>query len=86
MCLLTDLRISNLTIHPLSFSEPEVFQSRRVPVIFFMFIRLDGFPLNFVLGTSVEICSENPDVVKMGQKYQALHMNTQELFIVACDI
>jgi len=33
---------------------------------------LDGFPLNFVLGTSVKICPENPDVVKIGQKYQAL--------------
>jgi len=28
---------------------------------------VDGFPLNFVLGTSMEICLENPYLVKIEQ-------------------
>jgi hypothetical protein len=40
MCLLTDLRVSNITRNPLTFNEPEVFQSRKMPVIFVMFVRL----------------------------------------------
>ena len=36
---------------------------------------LDGFPLNIILGTSVKICSENPNLVKIRQKYRALYMN-----------
>jgi hypothetical protein len=39
-------------------------------------LSLDGFPHNLILGNYRKICPENPYVVKIRQKYQALYMKT----------
>ena len=36
----------------------------------------DGFPWNFMMGTSIKICRETPNFVKIEQKYWALYMKT----------
>jgi len=39
-----------------------------------------------MLETSVKICRENPNLIKIGQKYRTLYMQTYVRFIVAGDI
>jgi hypothetical protein len=38
------------------------------------------------LGTFIENRPENPNFVKIGQKYRALYVKNQERFIIAADI
>jgi len=49
---------------------------------------LDGFPWNLILGTSMKIWREPPNLFKIGQKYWALNTNTyvSVRLIVAGDI
>jgi hypothetical protein len=37
---------------------------------------LDGFSQNLILGNYWKICPDNPDVVKIRQKYQAFYVKT----------
>jgi hypothetical protein len=43
---------------------------------------LNGFSLNFTLGTFIKICTENSCWVTFGQKYQARYMRTQVEYVV----
>ena len=39
-----------------------------------------------ILGSSMEMCRENPNSIKIGQKYWALYMNTEVCVIVVGNI
>jgi len=51
-----------------------------------VWLPIDGFPSNFVLGTYLKICREIPNLARIGQKYQALYMKTKVGFIVTIGI
>jgi len=36
----------------------------------------DGLSWNLILGTSMKVCRETPNSVKIGQNYWAVHMKT----------
>jgi hypothetical protein len=47
---------------------------------------LKRFPLGLRLATSMEVCRETADSVKIGKKYLALYIKTQVPVIVTGDI
>jgi hypothetical protein len=47
---------------------------------------IEWISVKLILGTSIKICQETPNLVKIRQKYQALHMKMHIHFIVSGDI
>ena len=59
--------------------------SVRLSVMYQFCPLLDGFPWNFILGTSTKICRKTPNLFKIGQKYRAIYMDTKMLYTVFCN-
>jgi hypothetical protein len=49
-------------------------------------IQMEGFPWNLILGTFMEICREDSNLVTVGQKCRALCMKNWVCFVVSGDI
>jgi hypothetical protein len=49
-------------------------------------LSLDGLPYNFDIGDFMKICPENPNFVKIWQKYRELYIKTYVRLTVAGDI
>jgi hypothetical protein len=89
-CVRTDGKISNYLrhTHPRLSVCPSVRPSIWLCVCSHISARFPPheFPWHMILGTSIKICLHNPDLVKIGQKYRALHMKTHVYFLATGDI
>ena len=51
-----------------------------------LWLPLDGFLWNLMLQTSMKICQENPDLIKIQQKYWTVYVKIEVCFTFAVDI